>query len=85
MKQVIDAVNSYKYEVVEFTKKLINIPTINPPGLNQQLCPEARICVILSTGVFQALVIALKERSARMLIMNLYIVKVFLIRQRFSR
>lgn len=38
---ILDAISSYRDEMVEFTKELVSIPTVNPPGSSYLACVEA--------------------------------------------
>ncbi len=38
---IVDAVSSYHDEILEFTRALVSIPTVNPPGRSYRACAEA--------------------------------------------
>jgi succinyl-diaminopimelate desuccinylase len=38
--RIVSAVESYREGMVEFTKQLVSIPTVNPPGKSYQRCVE---------------------------------------------
>jgi succinyl-diaminopimelate desuccinylase len=38
---IVDAISSYRDEILDFTKALVSIPTENPPGTSYLACVEA--------------------------------------------
>lgn len=42
IKKILDKIETYQQDILEFTRELVRIPTENPPGANYKPCVDAR-------------------------------------------